>query len=180
MALTKVEADGINLADTFAFTGTVSGVGEATVVNSGGVDVNGEASVDFTGLPAGIKRIVVNFYGVSGASTDTGALIRLGVSGGIHTSGYGSISHWGGGGQSDSSGLYIYGTHTTNSINGIATINHIGNNIFVSSHSIMYNTSNGAFGGGYKDLGGTLTQLRVTLVSGGNFDSGKINIMYEL
>ena len=25
MALTKVEADGINLADTFAFTGTVSG-----------------------------------------------------------------------------------------------------------------------------------------------------------
>ena len=28
MALTKVEADGINLADTFAFTGTVSGAGQ--------------------------------------------------------------------------------------------------------------------------------------------------------
>ena len=28
MALTKVEADGINLADTFAFTGTVSGAGK--------------------------------------------------------------------------------------------------------------------------------------------------------
>ena len=27
MALTKVEADGINLADTFAFTGTVTGAG---------------------------------------------------------------------------------------------------------------------------------------------------------
>ena len=30
MALTKVEADGINLADTFAFTGTVSGTNTYT------------------------------------------------------------------------------------------------------------------------------------------------------
>jgi hypothetical protein len=30
MALTKVEAEGINLADTFAFTGTVSGAGGVT------------------------------------------------------------------------------------------------------------------------------------------------------
>ena len=27
MALTKVQAEGVNLADTFAFTGTVSGAG---------------------------------------------------------------------------------------------------------------------------------------------------------
>ena len=32
MPLTKVEADGINLADTFAFTGTVSGAGGGKVL----------------------------------------------------------------------------------------------------------------------------------------------------
>ena len=31
MALTKVEADGINLADTFAFSGTVTGAGVSNV-----------------------------------------------------------------------------------------------------------------------------------------------------
>tara|TARA_Y100001951_G_C11195209_1_gene213870 strand:+ start:56 stop:604 length:549 start_codon:yes stop_codon:yes gene_type:complete len=31
MALTKVQADGINLGDTFAFTGTVTGAGETSV-----------------------------------------------------------------------------------------------------------------------------------------------------
>lgn len=179
IAANAVGSSELDLTANYDFTGTLTGT-LGTLTNSGGVDVSGTASVDFTGLPAGIKRIVVNFYGVSGASTDTGALIRLGTSSGIVTSGYGSISHWGGGGQSDTSGLYLYGTHTSNSINGIATINHIGNNIFVSSHSLMYNTSNGAFGGGYKDLGATLTQLRVSLVSGGNFDSGRINIMYEI
>ena len=44
----------------------------------------------------------------------------------------------------------------------------------------MYNGSNGAFGGGYKDLGGTLTQVRVSLVSGGNFDFGRVNLLYEI
>lgn len=160
---------------------SVSGTmpGSLTLTNSGGVDMNGNAYVDFTGLPATIKRIQVNLYRCSASGTDTGALIRLGTSGGIITSGYSSISHWGGGGQSDSSGFFLYGTGGTSAINGIATINNMGNDRFISSHSLMYNASNGAFGGGYKDLGGTLTQLRVSLVSGGNFDFGRINIMYE-
>ena len=34
MPLTKVEADGINLADTFAFTGTVTGAGESVLKGS--------------------------------------------------------------------------------------------------------------------------------------------------
>ena len=34
MALTKVEADGINLADTFAFTGTVTGAGLSDTNNN--------------------------------------------------------------------------------------------------------------------------------------------------
>ena len=160
-------------------TGTSTSTDNITTLNSGGVSVTGTNKADFTGLPSGIKRIHVNFYGVS-AGSDAGVLIRLGTSGGFVSSGYGSISHYGGGGQSDSSGWFIGYTNGGNSINGIATINHMGSNVFVTSHSVMYNTSNGMFGGGYKDLGATLTQLTVRLVSGGNFDAGLINIMYEL
>ena len=154
----------LDLAANYAFTGTVTGAGSITTANSGGVSVSGAGNVDFTSLPSGIKRIFVNFYGVSGG-TDTGALIRLGTSSGFVTSGYGSRSN--------------YGTESGNALNGTVVINNIGNDVFVTSHSLMYNTSNSVYGGGYKDLAATLTQLRVMLVSGGNFDSGLVNIMYQ-
>ena len=169
----------LDLAANYAFTGTVTGAGSITTANSGGVSVSGSAAATFTGLPSGIKRIFVNFYGVSGG-TDTGALIRLGTSSGFVTSGYGSRSNYGtGGGSSDTSGFYVYGTESGNALNGTVVINNIGNDVFVTSHSLMYNTSNSVYGGGYKDLAATLTQLRVMLVSGGNFDSGLVNIMYQ-
>ena len=37
MAFTKLQAEGINLADTFAFTGTVSGVGGGKMPGFGAV-----------------------------------------------------------------------------------------------------------------------------------------------
>jgi len=43
MALTKTQADGINLADTFAFTGTVTGAGG---VNSSSAITKGSASIN--------------------------------------------------------------------------------------------------------------------------------------
>ena len=160
-------------------SGNLSFANNITTVNSGGVSVSGTIGADFTGLPSGIKRIFVNFYGAS-AGSDTGALIRLGTSSGFVSSGYGSLSRYDGGGVSDSTGFFIGYTNGSNSINGTVIINHMGSNVFVSSHSIMYSTSGGAFGGGYKDLGATLDRLTVRLVSGGNFDAGLINIMYEL
>ena len=64
MALTKVQADGINVADDFAFTGTVSGAGLAspfptnTAVTSGGGAVT-------TNISQGLAKAWVNFTGVS-------------------------------------------------------------------------------------------------------------------
>lgn len=43
MALTKTQADGINLADTFAFTGTVTGAGDvttSTAITKGSASIN--------------------------------------------------------------------------------------------------------------------------------------------
>ena len=179
IAANAVGSSELDLTANYDFTGTLTGT-RGTLTNSGGVDVDGTAEALFTGLPAGIKRLQVNLYRCSASGSDTGALIRLGTSSGIVSSGYSSLSHWGGGGQSDTSGFYLYGTGGTNAINGIATINDMGSDRFISSHSLMYNASNGAFGGGYIDLGGTLTQVRVSLVSGGNFDFGRVNLLYEI
>ena len=178
IAANAVGSSELDLTANYDFTGTLTGT-LGTLTNSGGVDVDGTIGADFTGLPAGIKRIQVNLYRCSASGSDTGALIRLGTSGGFVSSGYSSLSHWGGGGQSDTSGFYLYGTASTNAINGVATIINMGSDRFISSHSLMYNGSNGAFGGGYKDLGGTLDRLTVRLVSGGNFDAGRVNLIYE-
>lgn len=177
IASANLTTSGTTSLQNLTVSGTTTGV--STITTSSDVSPSGGAAADFTGLPSGIKRLFVNFYGVSGSGSDVAALIRLGKSDGFVSSGYGSTTHWGGGGTSDSTGLAIYGTETTNSINGTVVINHMGGNIFVSSHSIRYNNSNGAFGGGYVSLGGTLDRLTVRLVSGGNFDSGTINVMYE-
>ena len=179
IAANAIGSSELDLTANYDFTGTLTGT-LGTLTNSGGVDVDGTAAALFTGLPAGIKRLQVNLYRCSASGSDTGALIRLGTSSGIVSSGYSSLSHYGTGGQSDTSGFYLYGTGSTNAINGIATINDMGSDRFISSHSLMYNGSNGAFGGGYKDLGGTLTQVRVSLVSGGNFDFGRVNLLYEI
>tara|TARA_E500000178_G_C16852509_1_gene675826 strand:+ start:52 stop:669 length:618 start_codon:yes stop_codon:yes gene_type:complete len=46
MTLTKVQADGVNLADTFAFTGTVSGAGSKILIKSITIS-SATASVEF-------------------------------------------------------------------------------------------------------------------------------------
>ena len=136
-------------------------------------------AIDFTGIPSTAKRISVIFRGVSSASSDTGALVQLGTSGGFVTSGYISTSHYGSGGSSDTTGFYIYGIASANILSGIMTIVHMGSNIYVSSHSGKMSTGNGMFGGGDVAVGGTVTQVRIKQVSGGAFDAGSINIMYE-
>ena len=49
MAIIKLQAEGINLADTFAFTGTVSGVGGFIPISKT-VSTSTVTSVDFDNL----------------------------------------------------------------------------------------------------------------------------------
>jgi len=187
MALTKVRTGGItadavdntilDLADDFAFTGTVSGT--ITTLNSGGLSLSGNTEADIFNLPSGIKRIIINFRGVSVSSSDN-LQVQLGTSSGLTGSGYASISHYGSGGISVTSGFGLYGVNNTNILSGIMTIAHMGSNIYVSSHSAKYNTSNGVFGGGDVSLSGTLDRLRIRPTGSNTFDAGSLNIFYEL
>ncbi len=151
----------------------------STLVTGTTVATTSGTAIDFTGIPSTAKRISVIFRGVSSSGSDTGVLVQLGTSGGLVTSGYLSTSHYGSGGSSDATGFYMYGIESGNILSGIMTIAHMGSNIYVNAHSGKYNTSNGMFGGGDVSVGGTVDRLRIKQSSGGAFDAGSVNIMYE-
>jgi hypothetical protein len=164
-----IASDGVT-----AFTNAPSGIitTKTTQATTSGTAFN------FTSIPSTVKRISVLFRGISLSGSD-GLIIQLGTSGGLVTSGYASLSHWGGGGLSSTSGFIVDGVGNSNIMSGIMTIAHMGSNIYVASHSCKYNTSNGVFGGGDVSIGGTVDRLTITRSGSNTFDAGSVNIMYE-
>lgn len=62
MALSKIEAEGIDLTDTFAFTGTVTGAGLTSPFGNT-VTVTSEGGSATTNLAQGLAKCWVNFNG---------------------------------------------------------------------------------------------------------------------
>jgi len=143
-------------------------------------------SIDFTGIPAGTKRITVMFNGVS-LSGSSNFLIQIGA-GSVTSSGYVSASVTSFSGSpynvsaSSTAGFVVYGGASGVGVSGLITIATIGSNTWVESHSVS-TTAAGPLsmqGGGNLALGGTLDRVRITTVNGTDtFDAGSINILYE-
>lgn len=165
------------------FGGTPTGVG---VLTSGtAVASTSGTSIDFTALPAWIKRITVMFTGVSMSATNN-VQIQLGTGSTTYTtSGYGS-------------NFSIQGasTITTNSASTGFVISQLSSAAGVFSGQIILTniTGNtwvqgGALGetsgtrivssAGSIALGAVLTAVRITSVSTDTFDAGTVNILYE-
>jgi hypothetical protein len=142
-------------------------------------------SIDFTGLPAWVKRITVMFSGVSTNGSST-PIIRIG-SGSIQTTGYDSTASCGtvaGAYQSSTSGfLACYqGTNASSILKGTVVLTLLGTNIWVAngniSDSVVGLVNSGSSGN--VTLSGTLDRVRITTVNGTDtFDAGSINILYE-
>lgn len=163
------------------------------VINSGtAVASTSGTSIDFTGLPAGLKRITVMFQGVSTSSTSN-QLIQLGTgSTSYTTSGYvgvgGNMQNNGTTGVlSFTTGFGIYTAVGSYTINGSLVIKNISGNIWIAD-GVMGSTTGGGGGAtatilpssGYVSLGAALTAVRITTVNGTDtFDAGSINILYE-
>lgn len=138
-------------------------------------------SIDFTSLPAWVKRITVMFQNVSSNGTSN-FLIQLGDSGGIENTGY-----LGSGNTAGSATLYTtgFGSPIPNTaasiVQGVITIQNITGNSWVASGA--FSRSDAAAAGvtiGSKTLSDVLTQVRITTVNGTDtFDAGSINILYE-
>lgn len=142
-------------------------------------------SKDFTGIPAGTRRILINLVGVSKNGTSE-LLFQLGDAGGFEATGYLGASSTisttvattnyttGFGVRSSNAAHVIHGTMTL-SLEDDVNFTWGASGTFAASDSAVTYTSAGS-----KSLSAELTQIRVTMVNGTDaFDAGAINISYE-
>ena len=150
-------------------------------------DSTSGTEIDFTGIPAGVKRIEMMLAGVSTNGTSL-LQIQLGDSGGVETSGYlGSAdTQASGGGTSttSTSGLSLGRTSDASYVvHGIATfvlLDSAANQWVGTWVGSASNTGLIMWGSTSKSLSGTLDRIRLTTVNGTDaFDAGTVNIVYQ-
>ena len=158
------------------------------VINSGtAVASTSGTSINFTSIPAGVKRITMMFNVVS--TNGTGAIqLQLGTSGSPETTGYTAMA------------AFISTTNNTTrssiittgfplsvgsvaageNFSGLITFCLIGSNTWASMGSVCSTV------GGYlltvsgsKTLAGTLNMVRLVANGTDTFDAGSVNILYE-
>ena len=161
------------------FNGTVGLLVSGTAVSASGT------AVDFTGIPAGVRRITVMFNGVSTNGTSN-MIIQLGDSGGVETTGYVNMI---GNTSLASANAGTYHTNGCNvptytaasSNNGQIIFSNLSGNIWVFS-GLLADPVNPRLvsSAGSKTLSDVLDRVRITTEGGVNtFDAGSINILYE-
>lgn len=140
-------------------------------------------SIDFTGLPAWVKRITVMFQGVSLSAT-ANILVQLGTGSTTYTtSGYLSTTNAAtSGGNSintSTAGFVILEALAAGLTSGHMVITNITGNNWVSSCVYKRDTGTVGYGAGDVSLGAVLTAVRITSSSTDTFDAGTVNILYE-
>jgi len=164
------------LSATNGITGSLK---SATAQNS-----TSGTSIDFTGIPSGVKRITVMFNGVSTSGTSN-LQLQIG-SGSVTTTGYTSgfayINTTSANSGTLTTGIaQITTVSAATNYNASFVLTNITGNTWVSSG--VYGASTSGFGGtttGSIALSGVLDRVRCTTVNGTDtFDAGSINIIYE-
>ena len=173
---------GTNLILASGVLSSAAGITLGTPVNS-----TSGTSINFTNIPAGVRRVTVMFNGVSTNGTNP-VLIRLGTSGGVETTGYaGAITSFNAaalttenstiGVQCDAGAAKA----ATTVRNGAVTFTLLESNGWVSSGSFgASNSTLNSFLGFFKSLSGTLDRVQITTDSADVFDAGRINIAWEV
>lgn len=144
-------------------------------------------SIDFTGIPAGTRRITIMFVGVSTNGTNI-PCVQLGDSGGIETNAYSGLTwnHTGAATISHSTffhlftatgyaaNMAIYG-HLTLTLENASTNTWVASGVIGTTGSFTGNTITGA-----KSTSAVLDRIRLTTNTGvDTFDAGAVNISYE-
>jgi hypothetical protein len=162
------------------FSGTVGLLVSGTAVAS-----TSGTSIDFTSIPAGVRRITIMFNGTS-LNASGSIIVQVGA-GSFTTSGYaGAYGFFQNAAASSATTTTqgfgaFYTQGAGDSQVGTMVIVTPSVNSWVSSLSGA-NTGASAFygGNGTVTLGGTLDRVRITTAAGtATFDAGSINILYE-
>jgi hypothetical protein len=75
MALSKIQAESMNLADTYAFSGTVSGASDVALIST--QTTESASAIDFTGLDNTYNMYMVTFQNIQFASNDQTFVMRI-------------------------------------------------------------------------------------------------------
>lgn len=156
------------------------------IVQSASVSPSGTAAASFTGLPAWVKRIVLQFSALTSATGGATMVVQLGTGATptYTTSGYtGAQAQTFNGTASTatalSSGFPINTGYAANaSIYGTVTLTNLTGNTWVGT--INYGrtgTLMSGQGGGIIALGATLTAVQI--LSSANYNGGTVSILYE-
>jgi len=140
-------------------------------------------SIDFTGLPAFVKRVTVMFNGVSGSGTSN-LLVQLGTGSTTYTtSGYNASTTVAAGSvttTNSTAGFIIWQDTASFTMSGQLVLTNITGNTWVGAGTVKLSTTTTAFAGGDIALGAALTAVRITRVNGTDtFDAGSVNILIE-
>jgi len=147
------------------------------------VNTTSGTAIDFTGLPAGIKRLTLSFSQLSTSGTSP-VVLRIG-SGSFLATGY----LGGGGGFDDNTGQYAF-TSTdgfalgspgaANVRDGTVHIVRTSSTLWSASGIIYSNTQEMISVAGSISFSGDITGVRLTTSGGANtFDNGTANILWE-
>jgi len=167
----SIVLDGDNLT-------TVGVINSKTAQNS-----TSGTSIDFTSIPAGVKRITVMLNNVS-LSASANLRFQLGA-GSVTTTGYATSGSYNGpsnGGVTSTSGFDLIGWGSAGlALSGTVVFVAFGSNLWVGSGTFGgTGQAYTAMVGGTVTLSGTLDRVRITTTNGTDtFDAGSINILYE-
>lgn len=140
------------------------------------------ATIDFTSIPAGVKRIVVMFRGMSSDGTDV-VMIQLGDAGGVEATGYSGTTTSSAPGTVDwSTGIELSVSNAAASVwEGrveLSLQNASTNTWSVSGFMCVPAAPASQYLVGYKALSATLTSIRLN-ANGSDFDAGTASILYD-
>lgn len=143
------------------------------------------SSVTFTGIPAGVKWITVQLWGVSASQDSRNLIIQLGDSGGLETSGYVGIAASGGGSLGSMSNGFRLSQDSgqSNEWRGLVHLSlaSASTNTWTESGMIASTAGTDRVGhsSGTKALTGTLDRLAITMSPSSTFDGGNVSITYQ-
>jgi hypothetical protein len=189
---------GSRASDRRVLRATIPGSGAISLV--GPVNVDGKALqiqrgtaqattsgtvIDFTSIPAGVRRITLLLRGVSISGTDD-YLVQIG-SGSFLTSGYASAANSSRSTNTPTSSTSTSGfiiSSDTNSatrvFTGRVTLCNITGNIWVADGLLMSSDGlRGQISSGEVSLSGDLDRLRLTVTGSNTFDLGQANLLWE-
>ena len=142
------------------------------------ITASGNTAFNWTGIPAGTRRITIAFAGISLSGTDN-IIVQIGDAGGIETGSYISTASTGTTFVNSTVGFIMRVASAAGIVSGHMVLTQLDDTEWVSSHAVKTLTTAGSVGGGDKSLSATLDRVRVTRTGTDTFDAGNIVAYYE-